>query len=186
MAIVKTVLSYLLGYLALVVFAMIAFGSGVPDAAIWQRAFLIGGGVAVVELFVLWAMPKPANRLVVAANLYLAVGGLAFASKQWWLLERYEKFGLSGILLVMLGVGLVTTFASKPGFVGMVAPPALIRRASCLLLGFVALGLVGAQAFPVIDKGVGVVIITVLAYSQRAVRNWVSRQLKKNPAAKTT
>jgi hypothetical protein len=181
--IVKTVLGYLLGYLALAIFAMVAFGSGAPDVATWRRAFLIGGGAAVVELCVLWAIPKPANRLVVAANFYLAAGGLAFALKQWWLLEKYEKFGLSGILLAMLCVGLVTTFASKAGFVGMAAPPALIRRASYLLLGFVALGLASAQAFPAIDKGAGVIIITVLAYSQRAVRNWVSRQLKQEPAA---
>ncbi len=180
-AMIKSVLGYLLGYLALAVFAMIAFGGGAPDAATWRRAFLIGGGVALAELFVLCFIPKPANRLIVAANIYLAAGGLAFALKQWWFLKGYEKFGLSGILLSMLCVGLVTTFVSKAGFVGIVAPPSLVRRASYVLLGFVALGLIGAQAFPTIDKGAGVIIITVLAFSYRAMRNWVSRQMKKKP-----
>jgi hypothetical protein len=186
LAIVKTILGYLLGFLALATFAMIAFGTGAPDVATWRRAFLIGGTVAVLELGVLFAMAKPANRLVVAANVYLAAGGLAFALQQWWFLKGYERFGLSGILLAMLVVGVVTTFASRAGFVGMHAPQSLIRRASYILLGFVLLGLVCAQAFPSVDKGAGIVIITVLAYSYRAMRNWVSRQMKKSITSEVT
>jgi hypothetical protein len=178
MRVVKTVLGYLLGYVALAIFAMIAFGSGPPTDAIWRRAFLIGGGVAVAELCVLWIMPIPANRLVIAANVYLAAGGAAFALKQWWFLRGYEKFGLSGILLAMFLVGLLTTFATKAGFVGMQAPQALVRRASYVMLGIVLLALASAQAVPKIDSATGAIIITVLAYSYRAMRNWVTRQLR--------
>jgi hypothetical protein len=178
MALIKTFISYLLGFVALAVFALIAFGGGTPDDSTWRRAFLFGGGLATVELGVLWALPKPSNRLVIAANVYLAAGGLAFAFKQWWLLLTYQKLGLSGILLAMFCVGLVSTFISKTGFVGMVAPIALVRRASYTLLGFVALGIACAQLFPAIDKSAGVIIITVLAYSYRAMRNWVGRQLR--------
>jgi hypothetical protein len=100
---------------------------------------------------------------------------LAFALKQWWLLRGYEKFGLTGILLFMLLVGAVSTFVSQAGFVGAPGKPAAVRQASYGLLVLVALGIVIAQAFPDIHKGIGAAIITTLALSNRALRIWVRR-----------
>lgn len=176
MTLIKEILSYLLGFIALATFAAIAFGSGAPTEAIWRKAFLIGGGLAAAELAVLFYLPKPANRLIIAANVYLMCGGLAFALKQWWFLRGYEQFGLTGILLCMLFVGVVSTFVSRAGFVGVAGKPDAVRHASYGLLGLVVLGIAMAQTFPGIHKGVGAAIITGLALSHRALRIWVRRQ----------
>ena len=176
---IKSIAGYLLGFVALATFAAVSFGNGAPDVSSWRQAFLVGGAVGAIELCVLWVLPKPANRLVIAANGYLAVGGLAFALKQWWLLQSYEKLGLSGILLAMLCVGFAITFGSKAGFVGMNAPQDLVRKASYVLIGFVVLAVTCAQALPAREKGAGVIMITILAFAYRAMRNWVSRQQRK-------
>src|SRR5690606_40738757 len=34
--------------------------------------------------------PRPVSRLVLSANLYLLLGGLAFFLNQWWFLQLYD------------------------------------------------------------------------------------------------
>jgi hypothetical protein len=131
--------------------------------------------VALVELLVLFKLPKPANRLIVAANLYLMLGGLAFALKQWWVLGIYEIWALSGILLCMLAVGVLSAVFTTTGFIGAQGRSVRVRQASCLLLALVALGALWAKLFPSTPRDTGVVIITALALSQRALRAWVQR-----------
>jgi hypothetical protein len=178
---IKTVIGYFLGFIALAVFASLAFGRGTPTEATWRVAFMIAGALAIAELLVLiFAFIKPANRLIIAANIYLALGGLAFALDQEWFLRRYEQLGLSAILLLMFLVGIFSTVFSPAGFVGATGNPARVRQASYVLIALVALGVVVAQTYPAIHKGAGVAIITALAFSNRALRAWVIRTRKIN------
>jgi hypothetical protein len=179
MAIVKTVIGYFLGFIALAVFAWLSFSQGKPTEATWRFAFMVSGAIAVAELFVLvYLISKPANRLVIAANIYLALGGLAFAFDQEWFLRKYEQLGLSAILLLMFVVGIVSTIFSSAGFVGTTGDRIRTRQASYILIALVALGVVVAQTYPAIHKGAGVAIITALAFSNRALRAWVYRAKK--------
>ena len=49
-ATVLTVAEYLLGFFAIAAFAAYAFAHGKPADERWQHAFLIGGGLAVLEV----------------------------------------------------------------------------------------------------------------------------------------
>jgi hypothetical protein len=176
MSALKAIVAYFLGFIALAVFAWLAFGRGTPTEATWRFAFEVAGALAVAELLVLiFALKKPTNRLIIAANIYLALGGLAFVLNQEWFLRKYEQLGLNTILSVMFLVGVLSTSFSKAGFVGVVGSPIRTRQASYILLALVAIGLVVAQSYPAIHKGAGVAIITALALSNRVLRIWVKR-----------
>jgi hypothetical protein len=68
---------YLLGFLALAIFAALAFGKGTPTDERMVFAFKIGAGVAAVELAVLLLRSTPTNRLILGANVWLMAGGAA-------------------------------------------------------------------------------------------------------------
>ncbi len=176
MHLVKAVIGYLLGFIALALFAYLAFNRGAPTDATWRFAFMVSGAVAVAELLVLqYAIAKPTNRLLIAANIYLVLGGLAFALNQEWFLRFYERLGLSAILVLMFVVGAVFTLISKAGFVGATGNTVRTRQASYVLLALVGGALVVAQHYPAIYKGVSVALITALALSNRVLRTWASK-----------
>lgn len=113
---------YVLGFLALALFAFMAYGSGPPTDERLLLAFKVSAPVAVVELAVLWWRAAPANRLILGANLWLTAGGLAALLQQWWWLKGYQQFGEAGLFVAMALVGLVTTAFSPAGFVAAVGP----------------------------------------------------------------
>ena len=104
------VVEYLLGFLALMVFAYLAFGSGPQSDERFVYAFKIASLVAVVELAALLSRSSPANRLIIGANLWLAVGGAAAFLEQWWLLRTYQHFGEASLFACMLVVGALSTY----------------------------------------------------------------------------
>lgn len=86
--------------------------------------------------------PRPVSRLVLSANLYLLLGGLAFFLNQWWFLQLYDALRESAIFIIMLGVGVTTTLGSRAGFVAArSAPRTPVVRASLWLLAATALAL---------------------------------------------
>lgn len=113
------VFEYLLGFLALAVFAALTFSQGAPSDERLLFVFKAGGGFAVAELAALIFRAVPANRLIVDANLWLAAGGLAARTRQWWWLEGYRYLGESGLFIGIAPVRLVTTLLSGAGFVGV-------------------------------------------------------------------
>jgi hypothetical protein len=98
-------LEYLLGFLALAVFAAVAFSVGAPTDERLIGAFKLGAVLAAVELAVLWARTAPANRLIVGANAWLLAGGLAAFTEQWWWLKGYQHLGETSLFLSMVGGG---------------------------------------------------------------------------------
>lgn len=133
----------LIQFLPLSLFATYAFWYGAPDELRWKHAFQLASVAALVQLAVVLPQPRPVSRLVLAANLYLLLGGVAFFAQQWWFLRLYDALRESAIFLIMLAVGLVTTFGSRAGFVAASAlPRAPVIRASLWLLAATVLALV--------------------------------------------
>lgn len=132
------VVEYLLGFVALALFAYLAFATGPASDERFLHAFRVSCFAAVAELGLLLARRVPANRLIVGANLWLVVGGVAAFLEQWWLLRVYQHFGEASLFASMLGVGVVATVVSPAGFIGkMGARRAVIQRSALLLLAVV-------------------------------------------------
>lgn len=166
----------LLQFVPLSLFATYAFWHGAPDDARWEMAFELASLAAIIQLAVILPQRRPANRLVLAANLYLLLGGLAFLSHQWWFLRFYESLQEAAIFIVMLAVGTVATLASSAGYVGSQgAPGHRVKRASAVLLLATALALVLAVVFRG-DRYVGAVYpIIGLAILQRVLLHHTDR-----------
>ena len=138
----------LVQFLPLSLFASYAFWHGAPDDARWQQAFQLASVAALVQLAIVLPQPRPASRLVLAANLYLLLGGLAFFAQQWWFLRLYDSLRESAIFIIMLAVGVVTTLGSRAGFVAACAPPRrAVVRASVWLLFATAVALAISVAY---------------------------------------
>jgi non-heme chloroperoxidase len=159
-------------FFPLSVFAAYAFRYGVPTNERWIVAFELAAVVAVIQLAIVLPQRRPANRLILGANLYLLVGGAAAAGRQWWLLEAYGVLGESAIFLFMLAVGGVTTAATRAGFVAVDdASRDEVRRASLWLLGTTVAAVVAAVAFRGHRTWAALVPMIVLALVQRWLRS---------------
>ncbi len=140
-------------FLPLTLFATYAFWAGpTPAPNRWERAFVLGGVAAVVQMALVLRRRAPVNRLLLGANLYLLVGGLATVTRQWRVLVLYGVLAEAGIFVAILLVGLVTTSVSPAGYVGRRHPDRRkVRRYSLVLLGLTAAGL----AVTVVFRGSG-------------------------------
>ncbi len=164
---------FLLGFVALSVFAVLVLRQASPSDMAWQRAFVIAGALAVVEVAILVWRERPANRLVLGANLWLIAGGLAVVTKQWWWLQLYQRWDAAGVYGFMVAAA-VATMATSAGFVGVRGPRRPVLHASLLLLAAATTLLIAAltghldprAAWPVIG----------LAYLNLLLRWWVARQ----------
>jgi len=172
---VVALLEYLLGFLALAVFAAYAFGAGPPSDARWIAAFKLGGALAAIELAVLLRRADPANRLILGANLWLMLGGAAALLQQWWWLQAYQRVGEAGLFVCMLLVGAVATLASPAGFVAQAGDPRRVLRASWVLILCVTAALGCALAFRGDVKLAAVAPVITLSWVGRALRRYVRR-----------
>ncbi len=125
----------LIQFIPLSLFATYAFWNGAPDEHRWEVAFKLASIAALIQLVIILPQSRPANRLVLAANLYLLLGGLAFVTQQWWYLKLYDQLRESAIFILMLAVGTLTTLASRAGYIGVAdACRQFVLRASAGLL----------------------------------------------------
>jgi hypothetical protein len=132
----------LLQFFPLSLFAAYAFWNGAPDDARWQRAFELAAIAAIIQLGILVAQHRPVNRLVLAGNIYLLLGGAAFLTRQWWFLRYYDALRETAIFIVMILTGLITMFATREGYAALPdAPRADAMRASLALLAATAAAL---------------------------------------------
>ncbi|WP_228064379.1 hypothetical protein [Novilysobacter avium] len=151
-------------------FAAYAFWNGAPDEQRWREAFQIASIAAVAQLALVLPQPRPANRLVLAANVYLMLGGLAFLLHQWWYLRLYDSLRESAIFIIMLCVGIAATLFTSPGFAAIThAPRHVVMRASISLLVATALALGISFAFRGDRILAAVVPIICLAVLQRVL-----------------
>ncbi len=166
------IIEYLLGFLALALFAYLAFSAGTPSDERFVFAFKVSGCVALAELAVLFSRAAPANRLIVGANLWLVAGGIAAFAEQWWWLEGYQRLGESGLFISMLLVGLATTAGSSVGFVGAQGERRRVLVGSVVLLAAVLAALAASVRFRGTVQWAAVVPVIALS--------WVNRLLKRS------
>jgi hypothetical protein len=165
------VVEYLLGFLALAVFATLAFSSSTPSDERFVFAFKVAGCVALAELAVLFYRAAPANRLIVGANLWLLAGCVAAFAEQWWWLKGYQQLGESSLFVSMLLVGLATTAFSPVGFVAAQGERRRVLIASLVLLAAVTAALVASVRFRGAVQWAAVLPVIALS--------WVNRLLKR-------
>jgi hypothetical protein len=122
-------------FLPLTVFSFYSFRTGVPSQERLFNGFMIGAVLAVMQLIWLMRQQRPANRLILGANLWLIIGGVAVFLKLWNVLNIYRELREAGVLAGMLAIGIVTALFSRAGYVGsMSGETVLVRRYSYLLL----------------------------------------------------
>jgi len=172
---VLAVLEYLFGFLALALFAFLAFGGGPATDDRLLFAFEAAAPVAVFELAVLCWRRAPANRLIIGANLWLATGGLAAFLQQWWWLKGYQQLGEASLFISIGIVGLATTAFSPTGFVAAAGPRRSVVLASLALLAGVLLALVAAVHFRGNGKFAAVIPVIALSWLNRLLRRTVPR-----------
>lgn len=172
---------YVLGFLALALFAFMAYGSGPPTDERLLLAFKVSAPVAVVELAVLWWRAAPANRLILGANLWLTAGGLAALLQQWWWLKGYQQLGEAGLFVAMALVGLATIAFSPAGFVAVIGPRRRVVLASFGLLAAVLLALWAAVHFRGDVKFAAVFPVIALSWLNRLLRRMVRRGQSASP-----
>ncbi len=166
-AVALAIIEYLLGFVALALFAFLAFGRGPATDEGFIHAFKVSGQVATVELAALLLRAKPANRLILGANIWLIAGCLAAYLEFWWWLRVYQQFGEASLFVSMLIVGLASTWLSRSGFVAKLGPAIEVRRASLLLLASVLAALVVAVYFRGDVKFAAVLPVIALSWFNR-------------------
>jgi hypothetical protein len=168
---ILAVLDYLVGFIALALFAFLASGRGPSTDDSFVFAFKASAVLAVIELGYLLARDVPANRLIVGANIWLIAGGVAGFLEQWWWLRIYQQAGEASLFLAMLLVGVLSTFASPSGFIAKIGPKPSVRRASLVLLAAVVCALVAAIYFRGNVKYAAVIPVIALSWLNRLLRH---------------
>jgi hypothetical protein len=130
-------------FFPLSVFVGHAFWEGPPASDRWLHSFMISGLVALGQFIVLSKSPKPFNRLILGANVYLMFGGFSAAIRWLTALELLNALREVGVLLSMLFVGLVATLSTSAGFIGIVndQEASKIKRLSLIMIFATLLGL---------------------------------------------
>ena len=169
------ILEYLLGFLALAIFAAVAFGKGAPSDEHMVFAFKVSAGVALAELVVLMSRPTPGNRLILGANLWLIAGGAAGFTEQWWWLKGYQRLGEASLFVSMLLVGLLTTAFSPIGFIAASGTHSRVILASVVLLGAVAIALAVSVHYRGDVRLAAVIPIIALSWLYRLLKLFVRR-----------
>jgi len=169
----------LLQFFPLACFLFAAFRRGTPQLEDWLIAFMVGGAAAAIQVVVALALARGGalNRLVLGANAYLAVGGLAALAGQMWLLQALNGLRESGLFLCVVAVGAVTTFGSKAGFVGQEDRSGRSRtmRYSLGLLALAALAAVPSFCLRGQLLYSAVIPLTLLSIAQR----WLAGRLQR-------
>jgi len=106
-------------FLPLSLFSTIGFWQPQTSNETWLLAFQVAALVGICQLLLIAKLSTVMSRLILSANIYLILGGLASFFQQWWYLELYNTLQESAIFIVMICVGLSTMFFSNYGFVGI-------------------------------------------------------------------
>ncbi len=158
----------LLQFLPLSVFTIYSFRTGVPSQERLFQGFMIGAIIAAIQFLWLMRQPRPANRLILGANLWLITGGVAAFLQLWGVLKLFGQLREAGVVVCMLGIGICTTLFSPAGYVGsMTGEATLVRKYSLLLLFATMLALVCGLYFRGNTLWAAVAPITVLAVLNR-------------------
>ena len=164
----------LIQFLPLSTFATFAFWNGAPSNDRWLEAFELGALLGLIQLIILLPQKSPLNRLVLAGNIYLILGGLAAFFQQWWYLNICDSLRESAIIILMVIVGSLTTFASSSGFIA-------VKGSNRKLSVYLLLASISMIPFAIIFEGnrtfAAVLPIVFLAILQR-YSSYIAKQVK--------
>lgn len=168
-----------LAFLPAVLFLRFAQWNGPASDERWLLAFRVALPFACVYLLYAAWRSAPANRLVLATNAYL-LGGGAMAWGGWYAgLAVYGRLRESMVLLAVVAVGALTTWASRAGFVGVAgAPVGAVRRASLRLLA----AALAALAFSWCFRGRPFLAAVVPLMALSAYGQWLAARLRAHVA----
>ncbi len=133
-------LSYL-HLLPVAVFMFYARAYGMNERA-WVGAFELGGVVAALVIALLWHHNVIMDRIMLGLNIFLMLGGAGFLGGIDTILDWYSMSKGGPLFSCIAAIGLITTFCSPRGFVGVLAKKkGAVNYASFLLLAatFIAL-----------------------------------------------
>lgn len=166
----------LIQFLPLSAFASFAFWNGIPTNERWIQSFEFGATAGIIQLVIIYFQPNPVNRLILGANLYLIVGGVAAFLQQWWLFKLYGSLQESAIFISIMGVGLVSTFSTAAGFLSVkTAVKEKVKTYSYCLLAATAIALLCSLQFQGNRLWSVIMPIIILALLQR----FLSHKLRK-------
>jgi hypothetical protein len=102
---------------------IIAFGWVVrltnENAVNWKLAFIVGACIALLERSLLVAKRLPLDRLLLGVDMFLVVGGAGFLFNITFILLLYERLMQATLFAFVLVVGILTTFLTERGFLGI-------------------------------------------------------------------
>lgn len=85
----------------------------------WKAPFIISGLAASIVMLIILHRKIEFNRILLAINLYLISGCLAFITNQLWLVEIYDRLRASGMMLWVIATGIIAVLFSPKGFIGI-------------------------------------------------------------------
>lgn len=85
----------------------------------WKLAFIIGAFFAVFEKALLVAKRFPLDRLLLGVDVFLIIGGVGFLFNISLILNTYDRLIQATLFASLLAIGLLTTFLTERGFVGI-------------------------------------------------------------------
>lgn len=106
-------------FLPLSLFSMIGFWQPETSNQSWLLAFEVAALVGFFQLLLNFKLKIIMSRLVLSANIYLILGGVASLFQQWWYLAFYNILQETAIFIVMIFLGIITMTWSKNSFVGI-------------------------------------------------------------------
>jgi len=106
-------------FLPLSLFSTIGFWPAQTSNETWLLAFQVAALVGICQWLLIIKLKVIMSRLILSANIYLILGGLASFFQQWWYLEFYKILQESAIFIVMICVGIITMLFSNNGFIGI-------------------------------------------------------------------
>jgi len=106
-------------FLPLSIFSTIGFWQPETSNQTWLLAFQVAALMGICQLLLILKLKTVMSRLILSANIYLILGGLAAFFQQWWYLELYNNLQESAIFIVMIVVGIITMCFSNYGFIGI-------------------------------------------------------------------
>jgi hypothetical protein len=112
-------LAPLFQFLPLSLFSTIGFWQPQTSNQGWLLAFRVTALVAIAQLLLIVKQKAVVSRLILSANFYLILGGIAAFFQQWWYLELYNSLQESAIFIMMVLVAIITMLSSNHGFVGI-------------------------------------------------------------------
>jgi hypothetical protein len=168
-----TMLINIVSCLPLFAFMMYGRWYGVDNDLAWKNAFILGSLLSLVVVSIQLCYKVVFNRLLLGGYLFLITGAILFMTEAYSILYYYGVYKGASFLSSIALVGIITTFFTKAGFVGVESHDTLnVKKLSLqlLALNFIAVAwAVGLYSYGLIVTAV--VPSVVLSRVREELRN---------------